>query len=179
MRLEFPIAPWPTSLKVISALGTVAVIAIGYAAYQAMPKVTGLAHSFGLVVAAVPFVLLLWSYALSVRGYAVEGDELQVRRLATVTRVPLAGITRAYPDPGICKGSIRVVGNGGLFSYSGIFYNKKIGRFRLFATNFAHSVVLVMPQRVVVLTPDNPHALIEHLRQRHPGMALTAAHDAG
>jgi hypothetical protein len=80
-------------------------------------------------------------------------------------------------DPQACKGSLRVIGNGGLFSFTGLFYSKALGRFRLYATDFSRSVVLTLADRVVVVTPAAPHAFVEHLRQRFPG-AETGPHPA-
>ena len=170
MSLYFPAAPWPVSLKLVSALGSVALLAAGFAAYRAIPVPTGFIHQFGLAVACVPIALLAGSLGFIVRGYEVKVTDLYIERLFTSTRIPLAGLSRVWLEPKVCKGSLRVFGNGGLFSFTGLYYNKKLGRYRLFATDFSHAVVLVLPQRVVVVTPANPQTFIDHLKHRFPGV---------
>jgi len=173
MRLQFPVAPWPASLKVVSLLGTAALLAAGFSAYRVIPTPSGFTHQFGLGVALVPVLVLLGCLIFMVRGYAVEGSDLFVERLLTSTRLPLAEIRRVWLEPAICKGSLRIFGNAGLFSFTGLFYSKRLGRYRLFATDFSHAVVLVFPDSVVVITPEKPHAFIEYLRHRFPHVATT------
>ena len=172
MRIHFPAASWSTSLKVVSVLGTVALLGVGFAAYRAIPVPSGFTHHFGLAVALVPVIVLLGSLFFVVRGYAVEGNDLYVERLVSSTRVSLAGLSRVWFEPSACKGSIRVVGNGGLYSFSGLFYSKKLGRYRIFGTDFSHAVVLVLPRRVVIVTPENPHPFIENLHHRFPNIVV-------
>ena len=172
MRHDFPAAPWSTGLKVTSAVGTVLILGVGLGAYRAIPVPTGFIHQFGLAVALIPPALLVGSLFFMVTGYAVEGTELYVKRLLSSTSISLQGLNRAWIEPGVCKGSIRVFGNGGLFSFTGWFYSKRLGRYRLFATNFSHPVVLVLPSRVVVITPAEPEAFIEHVRQSLPNVQV-------
>jgi hypothetical protein len=168
MRHYFPAAPWSTGLKATSAVGTVLILGVGIGAYRAIPVPTGFTHQFGLVVALILPALLVGSLLFMVTGYAVEGTELYVKRLLSSTRISLEGLGRVWIEPAVCKGTIRVFGNGGLFSFSGWFYSRRLGRYRLFATNLSRSVVLVLPARVVVITPAEPEAFIEHVRQSLP-----------
>ena len=172
MRHDFPVAPWPTGLKITSAVGTVLILGVGIGAYRAIPVPTGFTHQFGLAVAMILPALLVGSLLFMVTGYAVEGTELYVRRLLWSTRISLQGLDRIWIEPAVCKGSIRVFGNGGLFSFTGLFYSKRLGRYRLFATDISRSVVLVLPSRVVVITPAEPEAFIEHVRQSLPNVQV-------
>jgi len=167
---HFHAAPWPTTLKVVSFLGTGVLCALSYAAYRAVPTPSGFTHNFGIGVALVPLVIILGAVLFIVGGYRVDSNVLLVERLITSTSVPLAGLTRIWADPSICKGSLRVVGNGGLFSFTGWFQNKTLGRYRLFATDFRHAVVLKFPDRVVVVSPAAPQAFIDHLHHIIPDL---------
>lgn len=169
---HFSIAPWPTSLKLLSTLGTVGLIAVSYAAYSAIPAPSGLTHSFGVGVAAVPLLLLIGCLVFIVSGYSVESNQLSVKRLLTSTVVPLSGLERAWADPSACKGSLRVLGNGGLFSFTGRFYSKRLGYYRAFVTDFRRAVVLKFPDRVVVISPAAPQAFLDHLRLLMPGLKM-------
>jgi len=172
MRRHFPAAPWSTLLKVISAFCTIVLLAVAFAAYRAIPTPSGFTHRFGVGVAMIPVLVLLGSLFFIVSGYAIEGTDLYVRRLISSTRVSLAGLSRVWIEPTACKGSIRVIGNGGLFSFNGLFYSKRLGRYRLFATDSSRTVVLALRQRFVVVTPADPNAFAEYLRHRFPNVAV-------
>jgi hypothetical protein len=148
------------------------ILGVGIGAYRAIPVPTGFTHHFGLAAAMILPALLVGSLFFMVTGYAVEGSELYVKRLLWSTRISLRSLNRAWIEPAVCKGSIRVFGNGGLFSFTGLFYSKRLGRYRLFATDISHSVVLILPSRVVVITPAEPEAFIEHVRQSLPNVQV-------
>lgn len=168
MRRHFQAAPWSIGLKLTSTLGTIIVVAVGFAAYRAIPTPAGFTHLFGLGVALVLPNILVASLVFMVTGYTVAESELYVERLLWSTRISLAGLSRVWFEPAACKGSIRVFGNGGLFSFTGLYRSRALGRYRLFATNISQSVVLVLPQRVVLVTPAAPQAFIEHLCHLFP-----------
>jgi Bacterial PH domain len=172
MTRHFDAAPWPTSLKVVSLIGTVVLGSVAFAAYLVVPAPAGFTHRFGLAVASVPLVVLVASVFFVVRGYTVDRELLSVKRLVTSTRVPLLGLTKVWADPSVCRGSLRVFGNGGLFSFSGWFYNKRLGRYRLFATDLRSGVVLQYPDKVVVVSPATPQAFVQHLQHVIPGLRV-------
>lgn len=170
MRCRFPAAPWPRSLKLISAVGTAVISAVAIAAYRTIPVATGFTHYFGLGVALTPIAILVAALLLIVTEYEVEGTDLYVGRLLWFTPISLAGLHSVRLEPDACKGSMRVFGNGGLYSFSGIYYSARLGRYRMFATDLSKAVVLAAAGRTVVLTPADPSALIEHLRHRFAGL---------
>lgn len=172
MRLNFPAATWPPVLKLISALGTLLLLGIGFAAYLAIPVPNGWTHRVGLVVAMLPVLTLPFCIFYMVRGYAVDQDSLYIKRLITSTRIPLQGLSNVWPQADVVKGSIRVCGNGGLFAFTGWFYSKRLGRYRIFGTDLKHAVVLTFPGRTIVVTPQNPHPFIENLRQHFPDIVV-------
>ena len=73
-----------------------------------------------------------------------------------------------FADPAVCEGSVRLFGNAGLFSFTGLYRSKALGRYRLFATDLSRSVVMDLLKGVVVITPHSPAALIEHVRHLFP-----------
>jgi len=170
----FAAAAWPMTLKAVSLVGATLLCVVSYAAYLAVPARSGFTQAFGTAVALVPLAVLVASLFLVVRGYAVDTTRLGVRRLVTYTRVPLAGLTRVWLAPGVCKGSVRVFGNGGLFSFSGWFYSKPLGRYRMFATDVRNAVVLQFPDRVIVVSPCAPAEFIGHLQRLVPGLLVGA-----
>ncbi len=168
MPLHFQAAPWPAGLKLTSTLGTLLIAGIAYAAYRAIPAPSGFTHYFGFGIALVLPAILVFSLLFAVTGYAVDSNDLYIQRPLWRTRLPLDGLSRFWLEPAACKGSMRIFGNGGLFSFTGLYRSPKLGRYRLFATDFARSVVLVLPTRVVVVTPAMPRAFVDHLHHLFP-----------
>jgi hypothetical protein len=58
------------------------------------------------------------------------------------------------------KRSLRVAGNGGVFAWVGWFRNKRLGTYRAFVTDARRCVVLRLPKRPVVVSPDRPEEFV-------------------
>lgn len=164
----FQAAPWPTALKVVSAIGTVLVGGVGLGAYRVIPPVGGFTQHFGTVVACLPPSILVFCLLFAVRSYRIEGGHLAIKRLLWSTNIPLLGIKEACHDQQAIKGSLRIWGNGGLFAITGIYWNKRLGRFRLYATDPAKAVIIRLHDRVVVVTPEEPEAFVRELQYLFP-----------
>ncbi|MHA3771168.1 PH domain-containing protein [Verrucomicrobiota bacterium sgz303538] len=151
-------APWGWALRITSTLG--AVVCIGAAV---LLLIHGPSHrtpppAFLLVV---PFLLVAGCALFTIREYQVEDHALLIRRLFWTTRIPLSGLLSAAVEPKAMRGSIRLCGNGGLFSFTGWYWNRHLGRFRAFATDLRQTVVLrFADDRTMVLSPDNPEAFV-------------------
>jgi hypothetical protein len=78
--------------------------------------------------------------------------------------VPLAGLQKVEQEPQAMHRSLRLLGNGGAFSISGWFWNKRLGTYRAFVTDLNRCVVLRFHDRRVVLSPDRPEAFVAALR---------------
>lgn len=106
----------------------------------------------------LPPVLTLICLLFTVRGYSLVPHGLLVHRLLWQTRIDLTGLRSATVDPTAFRGAIRTCGNGGLFSFSGFYWSKRLGAFRPYVTNLRRGVVLRLPSRTVVVSPDDPEA---------------------
>ncbi len=173
MRSRFPAAPWSNGLKITSAIGTTALVLVTVFGYVDFPMATGAARIAGSLITLALGAIFLGSILFAVTGYAVEGNALHFERPFFSTRVSLLGLRRIWLDPGACKGSIRLFGNAGLYGFTGLYRNKKLGTFRLFGTDLARSVILVLPQRTVVITPAVPDRLIAHMQRLFPDIGIT------
>jgi hypothetical protein len=128
----------------------------------------------GGITGAVSFFLslvLVVCWAFGPRAIVVAEGELRVERRATAPfSVPVARITDATTLPSIGPGTVRVFGVGGLFGSYGIFWNKSIGRFRVYATRRAPVVVLRISggDLPVVVTPDDADGLLAALGRHGP-----------
>ena len=171
---SFDAAPWPVSLKVVSTVAAVVLVGVTAVLYRAVPRGTRVpfAEGFGTFVFVVPLAILLVALCFLVRGYELDGTGLYVERLLWRTRIDLGGLTRAWHDPSAMRRSLRLFGNGGLFSITGIFQNAALGRYRAFVTDPKRAVVLRYESRVVVVSPADPDALLGHLRLVSPGTVV-------
>lgn len=155
-------APWSSALWAISlivSLLLIAVVLVGI--YTNEPN-----NVLGpLFLVGLPILILLVSYFFMIRGYELDGNRMFVRRLLWRNSIPLDELQSVRVDPTAASGSWKVFGNGGLFSFSGLFRNKSLGTYRAWATDLARTVVLEYPRRNVVVTPDRPEAFVEALRE--------------
>jgi hypothetical protein len=100
-----------------------------------------------------------------VRSYAIEPNVLAIRRLLWTTRLPLAGLQSAEVSPNVMRGSLRLFGNGGMFSITGLFRNRALGNYRAFVTDLTKTVVLRFPNRTVVISPENPERFVADISE--------------
>jgi hypothetical protein len=154
-------APWSKGLSVITAT-TVAVLAlIMLAALFAPMRPPPLA---AVLLIGLPPLLAGAAFAGRVRGYVLTEEAITVRRGFWNTRLPLAGLRSVTGDVDAMRGSIRVLANGGVFSFTGRYWNRKLGWYCAFATDPGRAVVLRYADRTVVITPHDPQHFIMRAR---------------
>ena len=59
--------------------------------------------------------------------------------------------------------SLRIFGNGGLFSVCGRFRNRELGHYRAFVTDPKNAVVLRFGEQTIVISPEGPKEFVEAL----------------
>ena len=112
----------------------------------------------GTVIMGVLGITLLLAWAMAPSGVTVQDGELHVdRRAWAPLRIPLSSVTSAEPVSGLGAGTLRLFGVGGFFGSYGLFSNRELGRFRLYATRAGQAVLVkrggdALP---LVLTPDD------------------------
>jgi hypothetical protein len=164
-------APWGPRLTFASLLGAALLLALPFVAYGARPGATLLVPAlFG--VAAVTTIVI--AALFTIRGYRLDERGLHVERLLWSDRIPLDGLRRAWADHEAMAKSMRLFGNSGLFCIAGIFTNRKLGRYRAFATDPPQAVVLELPGRTIVVTPSDPWEFQAALRELHPAAQIGA-----
>jgi hypothetical protein len=113
-----------------------------------------------ILLVGVPPLIAAETFAARIRGYTLTEDAITVRRGLWSTRLPLEGLRSVTGDVDAMRGSIRVFGNGGLFSITGRFWNGKLGWYRAFATDPSRAVILRYAKRTIVITPHDPQHFI-------------------
>ena len=154
-------APWSQLLIIISVLGT-AIVGAAAAMLNSRDIAGSGPVTFGLhllICAVVPGAALF-----TVRGYRITPDAIEVQRLLWITRLPRHDFLSAETDSTAMNGALRVFGNGGLFSFTGLYRTGELGVFRAFVTDSKRAVVLRFASRVVVISPADPEAFVAELR---------------
>lgn len=154
-------APWSAVQKAVSVFVIALLSGVGLGVLPSVPDSVsrGLAALFLSLVASLGMLSM-------VRGYRVSGDEVRVRRLFWDTRIPLRGLQSVESDPKATRGSVRLFGNGGFLSSTGWYWNRRLGRYRLFANDASRAVVMRFPDRRVVLAPEDPDRFVCEVRER-------------
>lgn len=158
---EFP-APWSRSLRVVTAVSVAVLLAVALAGEFTGPRQLLL---WRVAMIGVPVAVLVGSLPFMVRAYIVTETHIEVRRLGWSTLLPMAGIVAVTGEPEGLRGSLRLFGNGGLFAITGWFWNRRLGRFRAYATDPGRAVLLrYRDGRKVVVTPHDVQQFIVRVR---------------
>jgi len=155
-------APWGRSLKIVSLL--VAVLMIGLVVFGLLNSKLTLLAKLPLLI--LPVLLVVGTAAFMVLGYQIGNGILIIRRPGWTTRVSLANLQSVVSTPNAMSSSIRLFGNGGMFSFTGVFWNRTLGRYRAYVTDLQRTVVLKMADRTIVISPEAPDRFVEELRKR-------------
>jgi len=158
-------APWAVRLRIATAAAVVVLLGMPFAMYLAQPEKGILVPVIFGIVAGVGIPL---GALFSIRGYRLDERGLHVERLMWSDRIPLDELRRAWADHEATVKSMRLFGNSGFFCIAGFFTNRKLGRYRAFATDPVRAVVLELPKRRIVVTPDDPWAFQAALRRFCP-----------
>lgn len=167
-------APWSRAVKIITAVVIALTLALNAMPFLGRP-------ALGLVAAdTMAWGVLLFCLFFSVNGFSVRNGQLLVHRLGWATKFDLAKLSGFEVNPHAMMGSIRLFGNGGIFCFIGHYRNAVIGRYRAYVTDQANAVVLEFGERKIVVSPDDPQAFVETLRDATKGICkepnkLTAA----
>jgi hypothetical protein len=157
-------APWGRLLRWTSIAATLICIGVSTTDFFLLRSL--LNPWLGLLSASIPLLILAATAPFVIRGYAVEEGLLRIRRLWWDTRIPLSGLRAAAPLPNIMRRSLRLCGNGGLYSFTGWYRNKALGNYRAYVTDLHRTVVLRFDNRTIVVSPDHPAqfaaALLHH-----------------
>lgn len=150
-------APWGKPLRWMSVFSVALLMGI-FIALWALDKSPG--SRFALLL--LPGILVVTALFV-IREYTLEPTELLVRRLLWTTRLPLAGLKSAVFQPQAMRGSIRLFGNGGMFSFTGWYRNRALGIYRAFVTDLNQTVVLKFEKRTIILSPENPERFVAEI----------------
>jgi hypothetical protein len=119
---------------------------------------------------AVGSVLLLWlSWAQKPRLIKVEAGKLIVERKSPWANIELdlGQLNRVEILDKLPLLTWRLWGNGGVFCFSGTFYQRGLGRFRASLTGLRNLVLIVTPQKTLVISPAHPQELVDYIKSQY------------
>ena len=154
-------ATWGTLLKVMTTLALI--ILLGCIAVGIVIKIDEYYLLWYSCMIGIPSLVLIVTLFFIVSKYEIQDNKLLIHRFFWKKAIDLHGILSVEYDPDAVKGSIRLFGNGGLFAFSGIYKNKKLGNYRVFATDYKKCVVMKNKEKTFVVTPENPKTFVEKI----------------
>jgi hypothetical protein len=120
-----------------------------------------------LCLATAGLVRLAWSLAAESQTLAIEVDPpggwLRVRTRGESVALPLAGLAARRLTPAERQHLEELAGLAGGALSTGGFDSRLLGEFQLHATDLDHAVLLESEERRLVVTPDEPGALLAAL----------------
>ena len=119
-------------------------------------------------MAITPLAILVSSLFFIIRGYGIADGKLYVRRLIWDTGIDLDDLQSLTVDYGAMKRSIRIFGNRSLFCFSGLFRNRKLGKYHAYASDPKSAVVLILANRSIVVTPNDPATFVNQVVTHFP-----------
>jgi len=161
MKTHFK-APWGRMLTWASVLVTLLILSIAISAPFYLHE-HPVSHTIvsGIVL---PIGLLGGSALFIVRGYTITTDTLLIHRPLWDTKVPLVMLQSVESNPGLMMKSLRTFGNGGLYSFTGWYWNKQLGHYHAYVTDLKRTVALRFITHRVVISPDDPAAFVEAMK---------------
>lgn len=154
-------APWSRSLTLTTATVSAFCLAVSLAEFFVLDPLRQDNPLVWLIL--LPVLTVVVSLLFTVRGYSLAPGRLGIQRLLWQTRLPLQGLQSARHEPAALERSLRLFGNGGLFSYTGVFRSAALGRYRAYLTDHQRAVVLRFAGRTLVVSPEDPAAFVQAL----------------
>jgi len=170
-------APWGAPLAVMTGACSVVclflslpgvVISLGGSSVLRAFGMSMIPLWIGWLLVVVPISTMVASAVFMVRGYVLTDISLVIKRLGWESRLDLSRLISATLDPNALEGSLRLFANGGFFSFTGWFRNKKLGVYRAYATDMKRAVVLRFSGKTVVVTPDDPQKFVAEINSNIP-----------
>jgi Bacterial PH domain len=162
-------APWGLALIAITVLANA--LLFGAAVLAGVDLLKGGHRGLAALVWLVLGSTWIGCALFTIRGYTVVSDVLLVHRLFWETTFSLAGLESVSFEPCAMRGSLRLWGNGGLFAFWGHYWSRRLGFYRAFVTDLKKTVVLRLPQRTIVISPDWPEQFVYEIWSSQGGPA--------
>jgi hypothetical protein len=116
------------------------------------------------IVFAFPFIFIIGLLAFAPRECTIVGNELRVKTFVVTLKYDLTQMRGAMAvsreDIRFGK-TIRLFGAGWPLKPYGYFSNAKLGRFLAFVTDWQKMVLIVFPDKRLLVSPENPRIILD------------------
>jgi hypothetical protein len=129
-------------------------------------KRSGAVRAILLTTGSLLLAGLIGSVLLKIRGYELTPSHLVIKYGFSGREIPLADIREVSVQPNALGGSRREAANGGLWSFLGAFYSPQLGQFRAYVSDPVNTVVITLPEQIVVISPDDPNRFIQAVKKQ-------------
>jgi hypothetical protein len=157
-------APWGRPLKAVTVFTVAMLLGIAIIGFLTGPRGGTEALIWFAGMAVSPLLIVILSLSFAVRGYVLTRKTLFIKRIGWYSRIELEKLVDVEINPKAMARSIRTFGNGGLFGFTGLYWNRKLGSYRAYVTDFQFCVILRFARGVVIITPDDPKAFVRDLK---------------
>jgi hypothetical protein len=153
----------------ILVIVTVAMLFAGYVTVGVPIPISGIFWGMGFffVIGSVALLWLCWAQKPGL--IRVEAGRLIVERKSPWANleIELGQLQRVEILDKLPKMTWRLFGNGGLFCFSGSFYQRELGKFRASITTLKNLVLIVTLQKTLVITPVRPQELVDFIKSQY------------
>lgn len=135
---------------------------LGAASYWGYTQLDA-AHRYLIPQLAGGFTLMC--FLLSVRAYRIRGTCVEICRPLWTTRVDVHSLHKIRIDASAMQGCLPLLGNPGLFAYTGLYHSERHKHIRVFVTDPRTIVrVSLKDHRTYFFSPEDPEGFLKHLR---------------
>lgn len=137
-------------------------------------KESGLSAYLELITPVFLLVLCTGAYLFSPLGITINSTEITINRKIKPVVISFNDIkTVRKLEPSDMKGAIRTMGNGGLWGYTGKYYNRKMGSMTFYCSQRENYILIELTSgKKVIITPDEPNELIAELKTQKPTFTI-------
>lgn len=158
-------APWSRFLKIVS--GSISVLLCGAFWFAGPTSSVDESAAFQIFLIVFPVLFLALSALFIIRRYEINAEYVEVVRYAGRKKFRIDNIESIQADPNAMDLSIRTFGNGGMFSFSGLFRNDKLGSYRAYVSDKSNSVIIQRKKgSPVVVSPHDPLDFVKQVKAR-------------
>jgi len=112
----------------------------------------------------ITFLLFGTIYIFGPRSYIVDENGILINRLVGSITIPYKEILNVEKVEQM-ENLIRLLGNGGFFSYYGTFMNENNVKVKVYATNSRQMVKITTKKMIYYLSPRDPEAFVREIKK--------------
>lgn len=162
-------APMGKSTVVMTAIASAILIGVGILQLTLGLKRQGPGRTALIIAGSAVLAGFVGSAFFKIRGYDLTASHLVVRYGFSGSSFPLSEISGAEYKPGALRRSTRSAANGGMWSFLGSFSSPDHGEMRVYVSDAERTVLLRMPQKKLVVSPDDPERFIQAIQSLKGG----------